>query len=320
MFPQRVTVGIVFQGYFPEDSSMLDGVQEIAPENIKIKRVDAETASHYIGEIRGDVMKTLIDDEDYFFQVDSHTKFAWGWDIGLIAEQKLVNEVTEKGYVQGYPTIFSKWTDPIAQSSLKCVPDFYTFQKQDSTIQGKVVAKDPHNLCTERFFNANCVFAPMEFIHEVPIPKEVSFDWEQPLMALRVWTAGWTGFSPTTSYTSVFGYADYPPEELDEHVRNVRIKDNRQKAGQMLAEATSRQKFIDIIEGRDQNSDYGPLGVRDVVSYLDSIGFDPITFEIKECPEEIWNCVSVNRYKMIEYKCIEVSYLSELYRLDPAEH
>lgn len=310
MFPERVNVGIVFQGY-PEDDSMLNGVRDIMPDNIKVKMLSPND-SYYMCQVRGEIMGSLMQDEDFFFQIDSHTKLAWAWDVHLIAELKTIHEFDSNGYVQGFPNVFAKWEDPIVQTSLTCVPDEQIFIEQGSALQGRVKVKDPLLITAEKFFSANFVFAPMRFVKEVPQPSEISFDWEQPIMAMRVWTAGWTGYSPTKSYISVFGYNNFSPEELQDHVRHIRSIEITQKAGWMRAEADSRIKFIDVITGNDSNPAYGPLGVRSLDSYLSRLGFDPITLLVSDYGDG--ESVNVNEWQLLQYECEEIVELNRIYR------
>lgn len=313
MFPDRVHVGIIFQGYQPQDDVMLNGVKDIAPENITINYLNAETAPINICEIRGDKIKELVKDEEYFLQIDSHTKMAWAWDVCLIAELKVAASVVANPnlYLQGYTTVFSNWDDPLEQMPLTCVPDEATFREQNSALQGKVTKKSEHTFIRERFYNANFVFAPMRFIYEVPQPSDLSFDWEQPVMAMRVFTAGWDAYSPTTSYAGCFGYNNFEEEELQKHTRHVRKKDPLQKESFYLAEAESRLKFYKIMLNGELYDSFGPLVNRTVEEYKEFLGYNPISLEVFEAVSNSEIFV-VPEWRLVEEKVNQVVEMSEV--------
>lgn len=274
--PDEVTVGVIFQGY-EEDRWMVQGLQDIH-KNVKLLWVHALDAPINLCEIRGRMMRNLVTNEDYFLQIDSHTKMAPEWDVSLIAELHVAESKFGKCIIQGHSALFHFWSEPFVQPPLTSVPDAETFFSQGSTLYGHVQMKPENTLVKEKFFNANSVFSRTSFIYEVPQPDEIPFDWEQPIMSMRTWTAGYEIVSPTKTYTNCFDYNG--DEEKESHFRYVRKGDRNFIKPYRKAYLRAMELYFRIFALNEYKESYGPMGVRSLEAYVDWVGWNPLTFRL----------------------------------------
>ena len=83
--PSRVHVGVCFQCDDVDDAGCddLSSLQAEWRENVRVMRMDWRHARGP-GWARAAIQATLFEDEDYYLQIDSHTRFARDWDATLL--------------------------------------------------------------------------------------------------------------------------------------------------------------------------------------------------------------------------------------------
>ena len=147
---------------------------------------------------------TLLENQDYFLQIDAHTIFAKGWDTHLIEDIELLSRHFEKPLIsqsivwhdvnvylgddQNYIKNFSgDKAYPLHQEGeIKTHPD--TSREQEEKLFGKFLE---HYLC----YGGGGLFGRSEFLYEISYNPFVMFDPEQELTALRASTRGYKFFS-----------------------------------------------------------------------------------------------------------------------------
>lgn len=172
--------------------------------NIKVMEVDAKQAKG-AGYARSLAMD-LYDGEDYFFQIDSHSRFAKGWDTKLknILKRSQGIAGTEKVILSQYPAPYfvgsdnkdyfpetggtGYWSVP---SWSKVINNAYGHwcaarQKMDDY-------NDPHLSYTVL---AGYIFTLGSIVEEVPYDPRISFMGEELCFAVRAYTRGWEIYAP----------------------------------------------------------------------------------------------------------------------------
>jgi hypothetical protein len=271
----NIVIGCVFQGY-EEDRWMINNIENLGPE-VRTVWIDAETAPLSLTKIRGDVASRLIRDEKYFLQVDSHTKFAPGWDLSFIAELELATETFGKSIIGGYiPTIFTDWDDKFVGSNWTAVPDEEWFKIYGGPIMGKQVAKE--NIQTlERFVCAGYLFGYIDFIKDVPQADNILFKYEQPMMMLRAWTGGYNVVGSANCYLSGYDYHNADPEK---YVKYSRYKDPKWQSAWGKKEEEDHEYFKCIFIDKIYDNKNGALTERSIEDYINFIGYDPVTCKL----------------------------------------
>lgn len=303
--PENLVFGVVFQGY-PKDNWMLDGIYSLGAE-VRLEKIDANIASPYLGAIRGKIMMSLMQDEKYFFQIDSHIKADKNWDISLIAELELATEHFGKVVLQTYSVPFSSWDQPFRIQGLSQRPS-KTSSWIDSVIQfvdQSDVVIDPNNIdnsllplairgeyvtrnmdiqALEMFYDAKGIFSYAEYPNAVPIPDNLAMWVEQPTLMARLFTAGYSLVSTTRCYTNNFDYdgADLQPGyEIDKNVRHIRNNDPLWKNILKTINVAGYKVYMNTIMNNLIDHEAGLFSERSLEEYIDFIGYNPVTFEVK---------------------------------------
>ena len=144
---------------------------------------------------RAEIMK-LWQGEDWFLQVDSHCRFAYGWDAMLL---RAVTEMgSDKPVLSTYATPFT----PGEHEVLSGGPLQIAFQAftPDGIPQLKPADFpdhwNPERPVRARFVSAGFLFAPGRFVEEVPYDPELYFMGEETAMTVRAFTHGYDLFHP----------------------------------------------------------------------------------------------------------------------------
>lgn len=270
-FPDRLTFTCVFQGY-KEDLWMIEPIRELDAK-INLITVDARVAPLSLCKLRGEVGSSLITDEQYYMQVDSHSKFAPNWDTDLKTELSLaVKKYGPKTIITSQITGFSDWDAPFTYSTMTSIPDGEMFKKIGAPVVGKWTVKNPNTQTVERFFNAACIFSLTDFVRDVPQPDNILFQYEQPMMALRTFTAGYTMVGPTKSYVGGF---DFP----DHSARHRRQDDPLWNNAWGKLESDNREHFNNIIDNNFIHYKNGLLTNKTLNDFIDFMQYNPRTLE-----------------------------------------
>eukprot|EP00930_Biecheleria_cincta_P005316 TRINITY_DN106237_c0_g1_i1.p1 TRINITY_DN106237_c0_g1~~TRINITY_DN106237_c0_g1_i1.p1 ORF type:complete len:642 (-),score=114.99 TRINITY_DN106237_c0_g1_i1:22-1716(-) len=161
---------------------------------------------------RSVIQQELFQDEDYYFQIDSHMRFIQDWDKICIEQFRKCKSPKPilttyassyslpKEYVPGEP-------DCAVLASSKALTilcaDTFGDQNQDDPflrIKTRMCRSDfGHVPPLALFWTARFAFSRGIVVHEVPYDPhlEYLFFGEEIGMAARLWTAGWDLFSPT---------------------------------------------------------------------------------------------------------------------------
>ncbi len=180
---------------------------------------------------RAEVMK-LWQGEQWFLQVDSHCRFAAGWDDKLI--RMMSKTQSPKPILSTYATPFT----PGANEILEGVPlqmAFQGFTSEGIPHMRPLAIPNWQSLnrpLRARFLSAGFLFACGTFVHEVPYDPELYFLGEEAAMTLRAFTSGYDLFHPCETIV----WHDY--------VRNHGIKhwDDHTEANKTGAEWSARDQ------------------------------------------------------------------------------
>jgi hypothetical protein len=189
--PERITVGICWQVIPGEDEDCFQ--VETKPEQVRAVRYHANE-SKGAGWARHQVYK-LFQDEDYFLQVDSHMRFAPGWDVSLI--DMLARCPSDKPVLSTYPIPYTPpdKLDPPSITVLRAD----RFNDEGILVNGSYT--QPIETAAERptpggLLGAGYIFGPATIVSEVPYDPYIYFHGEESSLAARLWTHGYDFFTP----------------------------------------------------------------------------------------------------------------------------
>ena len=153
--------------------------------------------------------------EDWFLQIDSHHRFAPGWDATLIGQAART----------GSPRpVLSAPAPPftIGQPPPPAVPlraDFVGFRR-DGIPDIRAGAPRPDGSeapVRARSICGHQLFAPGSFTRDVPYDPDMYFSWEETTMAVRAFTSGYDLFHPATVVTWHEYTRAYRVKHWDDH-------------------------------------------------------------------------------------------------------
>ena len=138
-------------------------------------------------------VQRLYDGEDYYLQLDSHHRFAYGWDKRALECLSLTP--SPRPILTGYPTPFTPGEpDQLQKEVYRLIFDRFT----DDGIAMPKAEEIPRG--TESvggaFLAAGFLMAPGRFVKDVPYDPELYFEGEECTLAIRAFTHGYDLFYP----------------------------------------------------------------------------------------------------------------------------
>ena len=196
-FPKDIEFSVLTQDG-PKFHPDLSFVPNIIHQKMHFK--DALGAGH----ARKIVMDTY-DGQEYFFQTDSHMRFAPNWDVRMITMLEEAKQMarSEKVMLSQFPAPYKVltngkdhfpegdkffWSDPSWTSVVRTFKDDWAGNRE--TMRNKTKLHESHTIL------AGYVFAPGNLVNEVPYDERISFMGEELCFAVRAYTRGWKIYSP----------------------------------------------------------------------------------------------------------------------------
>jgi len=199
--PKNVYCGVVQQNDEEKDSDcLLESTDSILTENVTMLRI-----KHY--EAKGPtwpryLASTLWSGEEYFLQIDSHSRFVKNWDTKCIQMMKrLSDQGIKKAVLSHYARDIKDFEnietiDPNVVTRL-CQAVFNT--------AGMIKYSGADNIHTNNefyespFCSGNFLFAKYQLLKDVPFDPNLDFlFWGEEIgHSIRMWTSGYNIYTPT---------------------------------------------------------------------------------------------------------------------------
>lgn len=209
--PDSITFAISLQYENSPDFSKI-------PNKIKTisfdPNIDLPSAPGII-QIRSELRK-LIEDEEYFLQIDAHTRFDSGWDAKLIRDLSELRSINPK-------TIISSqlWheADINRYTKLNVFPNYhYQLNSVGPDIHGQLI-DDPglitisNKMINEKYFlnyymSGNMYFAHKSFLTDFRFPDYHKFPFEESELSLATFCAGYDVVAPVINHAKIFAGND----------------------------------------------------------------------------------------------------------------
>lgn len=167
----------------------------------------------------------LYNGEDYFFQIDSHMRFAMHWD------SKLIEMIPDgKSILSTYPLPFTPPNDFNRDRYVVIAPK--KFDVDGVLLQSSGMYEFKSGALEQSpFISAGMFFAPRSYLKDVPIDPNILFTGEEISTGIRLWTHGYDVYIPN----KVIAYHNYnlTPERpriwVDQGQINERSKQSRER-------------------------------------------------------------------------------------------
>lgn len=197
--PERICVGVLSQVVPGEDDDCL------APTHPQVRELRVP-ASESAGACwaRHRILTELRQNEDYVLQIDSHTRFAPGWDERFIAMLQACPSPQAVLTCHPIPYVPPRALAPLAIPVTR--PKGFN-EQGILAINSRSIpyAERPALPVPAPFVGAGCIFAPAAAFNEVPYDPHLYFQGEESTLSARLWTHGWDLYAPN----DVLLYHDY---------------------------------------------------------------------------------------------------------------
>lgn len=197
--PEKLHFGVVYQG-LPQEMPDLDFVTNLSLITMHSK--EARGA----GYARAKAME-LYKEEEYFLQIDSHTRFVKGWD------EIAIDQLDRASRISSHPGVMLSYFpapfEPESNGGMHIVKNNPKI-KPYSTRQ-KIALNRKNQWTAERleFINkakedpemsetvlGGFIFSYGTLVGQIPYDPDLSFFGEEICFAMRAWTRGWDIYSP----------------------------------------------------------------------------------------------------------------------------
>ena len=145
------------------------------------------------------VCMSLYQNEDWFFQIDSHMLFDQHWDEWYINQSKALEEQSAKPIISGYPMSFVLENNSPVRKSEDGI-NVPVFQEPVEFKEGALIllvgAKPMKIKSPVKTWHlaAGCLFARGDYVNGIPYDPQIYFEGEEQTIALRAFTHGWDIF------------------------------------------------------------------------------------------------------------------------------
>lgn len=224
--------------------------------------------------------QTLMNDEEYFLQVDSHTTFEKDWDEYLIKYIKTIKKDHKKPVISAYPRgfeivdfnkkIFRKLQEDDHSTHVMILDKEKSFKDGYFSMQ-KGLPSSSKSIYKGFLLSAGFLFAESEMVEQVPYDPNLYFEGEETTMALRLFTNGFDIFH-IPRIPLFHCYVDYSNEaKRPMHWNEEENKDRTVKWQEL--QSRSKERISKIITG-DMKGSFG-LGLdRSLDDYKEISGID----------------------------------------------
>ena len=196
----------------------------------------------------------LYRDEDYVFQIDSHSEFVEGWDeLAIKQHSELPNP--SRGILSGYPR---SRTDDKSHPGVAVICKSKFDSNGIPTFESVIMdVKGQHKPIP--FLAGGQIFAPGSFLKEVKFDNSLVglFAGEEILLSARAWTAGYDFYSPTKNILWHFYTRKDAPKFWQ--------LDNRRELQKKQRESVEKVKAL--MRGDKKDYEFGMGNKRTVAAY-----------------------------------------------------
>lgn len=277
--PNNIWVGLCEQNN-KDDESCFSEKWKSNVRKIKIPYWDAKgpTWARYL-------CSSLMDNEKYFLQIDSHSLFVKDWDLYLVKTIKtLKNMGFDKSVLSHY--IRSDQYYENNDQKYNSVTKIPTICTSSFNKKGMIVLDAAHDIEIKdsrpkpnAYISGHMLFGSSDFVKEVPFDPNLPylFMGEEILYSIRLWTNGWDIFTPTKNVIYHYYIRNDNPKFWSD-LKEIDDTDAINKVKYLLELDNIDKNILD--KSITKNIDiYGLGNVRSLQQYYEFIGLNK---DIKE--------------------------------------
>lgn len=209
--PESLTFGLSLQY---ENEPSFGGITNKIKTVSFSPNIDLPSAPGII-QIRSQI-RHLLEDEEYFLQIDAHTRFEKGWDEILVSDLNGLRAINPKTIISA-----QLWHEPDVNryTRLRAFPNYhYQLDLVGPDIHGDLVEDPGMNrisnlLVNEKYFlnyymSGNMYFAHRSFLTSFKFPDYHKFPFEESELSLATFCAGYDVVAPVINHAKIFAGND----------------------------------------------------------------------------------------------------------------
>jgi hypothetical protein len=309
-FPERVHFGICRQ-YNPDDK--FDNVDEFRGDS-RFKIHDMiYTEARGLPYARAIINDTLLTDEDFVLQLDSHHRFVKNWDSTLL---KWYDDLVNDGYnplICGYLPYYDPFNDPgarVQEPWLSEAASFYPFGTifiRPRYIPNWQSLTKPF---PARFLSGHFCFGPNKWAKEVRHDADIYFSGEEINLTVRSFTHGYDLFHP---HRVIIWHATMRTER-----DGILVWDDQHKAGNNMwwkQQDIARSKIRQLLRTEDNGFDLTGYDLGTVRTLRDYEKYAGIHFKRKSFQKWTTDCKFPPNPVIIDEQEWENSFMFSFYHL-----
>lgn len=284
--PDQFTFGICWQYDETENINKYDNRQ-----NFKIKKYHY-SESEGLGWARA-ISNSLYNGEELTLQLDSHHRFAKGWDTMMLEDYKQACTMSDKPILSTYLTPFEAEKENELDPG-PCLMSQYEFSSDKLLMSRPYYIenyKEHKRVIRARTISGHFYLVQGNFINEVPYDPDIYFGGyvEETTLSVRAFTHGYDIFSPYRQYIWHEYTRNNRPKHWDDHGKGSSTK---KSSGER--DVYARKKTRQLFGQEDYKIEFGKYGLgskRSLYDYEIYGGFDfkkcriqDYTLNVKEPP------------------------------------
>lgn len=283
--PKNINLGVISQ-HLPNKHPDLSFVK-----NLQYKKI-VYTEAKGAGYARKLAME-FYNGEDYFLQLDSHMRFAQGWDTKLLSMHKQAQNIAgiEKVIMSQFPAPYEVHTGgkdyyPLGDKDYWSEPSWTSVVNTWSGVWAghRMPMEDKTKPHKSHTVLAAYIFAPGYIVQEIPYDERICFMGEELCFAIRAYTRGWEIYAPNEMLMWHF-------YKRKDHIKVWNQREDQSRKHKWIdLETLSAQTQKSILT----NNEPGIYGIGDYdryVEYQKMIGIDFNDFYGTKIQERINNAV-----------------------------
>lgn len=188
---KRIYVGVNLQ----DTEEMYNTLKTYNFPNLKIIFTPKEQSKGVV-HARNRIKRELLDKEDYYLQIDSHSRFRQGWDAILISQYNSIEE--DKVIITTYPNHFDV---PDYEKNYLTKPNFTPLKikrflqnsnlDDNRCVAGNLPTLEDYSIANTRWVAAGFLFTRTQWTKEVILPDNIRFNGEEDFQTFISYLQGW---------------------------------------------------------------------------------------------------------------------------------
>ena len=261
--PERIYVGICQQNKENDmrcisftDPNIQQYMNNIRLNSIPYTEAKGPTYARYL-------CSKLWNGEEYYFQIDSHTRLIKNWDEKLINMNKILSKRNKKNVISHYPPSVDDYDKNTINSNVTAICTAFFNERGMISFGGAEHIKTKNELKENAFIAAGMFFCSSEFLKDIPYDPNLDylFVGEEILHSIRFWTNGWDIYTPSENIAfHYYTRADEPKIWTDKKYSDE--------------DAFNKVKEIIGLINTNKNHEYGLGNERSLDDYYKFAGID----------------------------------------------